>query len=77
MLNQKKETRVNSNQSTFTPGLTLIFSLAVPAIIENVLQVFLGVADTYFVGRIGTEAIAAVGVTNLTMSLFIAFFSSG
>ncbi len=74
MLNQKKETRVNSNQSTFTPGFTLILSLAVPAIIENVLQVFLGVADTYFVGRIGTEAIAAVGVTNLTMSLFIAFF---
>lgn len=55
-------------------GFGLILSLAIPAIIENVLQVFLGVADTYFVGRIGTEAIAAVGVTNLTMNLFIAFF---
>ncbi len=51
-----------------------ILVLAIPAIIENVLQVFIGVVDTYFVGKLGTEAIAAVGVTNLTMNLFISFF---
>lgn len=51
-----------------------IMILAIPAIIENILQVFIGVVDTYFVGKIGTEAIAGVGVTNLTMNVYIAFF---
>ncbi|ABR49156.1 MATE efflux family protein [Alkaliphilus metalliredigens QYMF] len=50
--------------------------LAIPAMIENILQVFIGVVDTYFVGRIGTEAIAGVGITNLTMNVYIAFFSA-
>lgn len=56
------------------PTYKEILILAVPAIIENILQVLLGVSDTYFVGKIGKEAIAAVGVTNLMMNLFIAFF---
>ena len=51
-----------------------IMALAFPAMIENILQVFIGVADTYFVGKIGTEAIAGVGVTNLIMNIYIAFF---
>jgi len=54
--------------------ISMILTLALPAIIENVLQVFLGVADTYFVSKLGTEAIAAVGATNLTMNLFISLF---
>lgn len=52
----------------------LVLALAIPAMVENILQVFIGVVDTYFVGRIGTEAIAGVGMTNLIMNLFIAFF---
>ncbi|KAB3531769.1 MATE family efflux transporter [Alkaliphilus pronyensis] len=48
--------------------------LAIPAMIENISQVFIGVVDTYFVGKLGTEAIAGVGVTNLTMNVYIAFF---
>lgn len=51
-----------------------IMALAIPAIIENVLQVFVGVVDTYFIGKIGTEAIAGVGITNLIMNIYIAFF---
>ncbi|MCQ1529967.1 MATE family efflux transporter [Lutispora saccharofermentans] len=51
-----------------------IMALAFPAMIENILQVFIGVADTYFVGKIGTEAIAGVGVTNLIMNIYIVFF---
>lgn len=51
-----------------------IFLLAIPAIIENISQVMIGVVDVYFVGRLGTEAIAGVGVTNLTMNVYIAFF---
>lgn len=51
-----------------------ILFLAIPAMIENILHVFIGVVDTYFVGRLGIEAIAGVGVTNLTMNVYIAFF---
>lgn len=58
-----KETKIKS-----------IFLLAIPAMIENISQVLIGVVDVYFVGRLGTEAIAGVGVTNLTMNVYIAFF---
>lgn len=52
----------------------IIMALALPAMIENILQVLIGVVDTYFIGKIGTEAIAGVGVTNLIMNIYIAFF---
>lgn len=55
-------------------GLIAILALAVPAIIENIMYVLLGVVDTYFVGKIGSQAIAGVGITNLTMNVYIAFF---
>lgn len=51
-----------------------ILELGIPAIIENILRVFIGVVDIYFVGKLGTKAIAGVGVTNLTMNVYIAFF---
>ena len=59
--------------TSFTSIKTIMF-LAIPAMIENISQVFIGVVDTYFVGKLGTEAIAGVGVTNLTMNVYIAFF---
>lgn len=55
------------------PGIMTILILAIPAIIENIMYVLLGVVDTYFVGKLGTEAIAGVGITNLTMNVYIAF----
>lgn len=48
--------------------------MALPVIVENTLQVLIGVVDTYFIGKIGTEAISAVGLTNLIMNIYIAFF---
>ncbi|HAJ9305216.1 TPA: MATE family efflux transporter [Listeria monocytogenes] len=54
-------------------SIIIIMVLALPAIIENILQVLLGVVDTYFISKIGTEAIAGVGVTNLIMNIYIAF----
>ena len=67
------------NRNKFTDSkqhIAIIFSLALPAILENVLQVFIGIVDTYFVGKLGTEAIAAVGVTNLVMNIYIPFFTA-
>ena len=55
-------------------SIGVILALAIPAIIENILQVLLGTVDTYFIGRLGTEAIAGVGVTNLIMNIYISFF---
>lgn len=51
-----------------------IMILAIPAIIENICQVLFGVADTYFVSGIADEAIGAVGLTNMTMNIYISFF---
>lgn len=55
-------------------NIPIILALAIPAMIENILQVLIGTVDTYFIGRIGTEAIAGVGVTNLIMNIYISFF---
>lgn len=53
-----------------------IMALAIPAMVENILQVLIGTIDIYFIGKIGTEAIAGVGVTNLIMNIYIAFFQA-
>lgn len=65
--------RILQRFSDYTSTKTILL-LAIPAMIENISQVFIGVVDTYFIGKIGTEAIAGVGVTNLTMNVYIAFF---
>ncbi|CDM69926.1 MATE efflux family protein [Clostridium bornimense] len=56
--------------------ITIIFSLAIPVIVENILQTLLGTTDTYFAGHINDNSIAAIGVTNLIVNIFIAFFSA-
>lgn len=56
--------------------IKVVMLLALPAIVENVLQVLVGTVDTFFVGKLGTEAIAGVGVTNLVMNIYIAFFTA-
>ncbi|MGL4735840.1 MAG: MATE family efflux transporter [Cellulosilyticaceae bacterium] len=53
-----------------------IFILAVPVIIENILQVLLGTTDTLFAGKLDGNAIAGIGVTNLIMNIYIAFFTA-
>ncbi len=51
-----------------------ILKLAIPTIIENILQILLSSVDTYFVSTIGTIAISAVGINNLFSNLFFTFF---
>lgn len=53
-----------------------VFNLALPAIAENVLQVLLGMIDTIFIAKLGTEAVAGVGATNLLMNIYIALFTA-
>jgi putative MATE family efflux protein len=65
---------------TTAPIPRLIFSLAVPSIISMLITSFYNTADTYFVGKINTEATAAVGINFAVMSIIQAlgfFFGQG
>ncbi len=56
--------------------ISQIIYLAIPIIIENIFQTLLGTVDTYFAGQLHDNAIAAIGVTNLIVNIFIAFFTA-
>ena len=58
---------------TTTPIPTLVTRLAIPTIISMLVTSFYNMADTFFVGRIGTSASAAVGVVISVMALIQAF----
>lgn len=51
-----------------------IFKLAIPSIVENVLQIMLSTVDTYFVATLGSLAISAVGLNTLISNLYLTFF---
>ena len=54
---------------TEQPVARLILELAVPSVISMLITSFYNMADTYFVGRIGTSATAAVGVVLPLMNI--------
>lgn len=63
-----------------TPIEPLICKMAVPTIISMLITSFYNIADTFFVGRIGTSATAAVGVVFPLMAVIQAvgfFFGQG
>ena len=64
----------NPTQDRFTRMTTapipgLVTRLAVPTIISMLVTAFYNMADTFFVGRIGTSASAAVGVVFPVMAI--------
>jgi putative MATE family efflux protein len=54
--------------------ISKILSLAVPAMIENILQTVVGFVDTLFVSRLGLTEVTAVGVANAVLAVYIAIF---
>lgn len=54
--------------------IVIILSLAVPAMIENLLQTVVGFVDTLFMAKLGLVEVAAVGVTNAMLAVYIAVF---
>lgn len=58
---------------TETPVQKLIPKLAVPTIISMLVTAIYNAADTFFVGRISTEATAAVGLAFSAMAIIQAF----
>ena len=54
---------------TQTPVPELIMRLSVPTIISMLVTALYNAADTFFVGRISTEATAAVGLSFSVMAI--------
>lgn len=58
------------------PIWKLIFMLAWPAVVEQLLQTIVGYVDTAMVGNIGVAATAAVGVTSSTVWMINGFMNA-
>lgn len=48
-----------------------VLNLAIPAVMEQVLVMVVGVVSTMLVGRIGKEALSAVGIANQTIAFIL------
>lgn len=64
-LHEKKTTRQK---------ISVILILAVPAMIENILQTVVGFVDILFVSQLGLNAVTAVGIANTVLTVYIAIF---
>ena len=53
-----------------------VLGLALPAVGEQVLNMLVGLADTFMVGHIGASAVAAVGLSNQVVMLITTFFAA-
>jgi putative MATE family efflux protein len=62
------------NHQTFKRKIRVILALAVPAMVENILQTVVGFVDTLFVSRLGLNEVTAVGIANAVLAVYIAIF---
>ena len=75
-----KKTRDNYTFLTHAPIHRVIFTMAIPTIISMLSTSMYNLADTYFVGSINTQSVAAVGISFSVMSVIQAvgfFFGHG
>ena len=72
-----EKTQSRREMLTQTPVPQLIIKLSIPTIISMLVTAFYNSADTYFVGRISTEATAAVGLVFSAMAIIqaLGFFA--
>lgn len=70
---QKKEQEDRFTRLTQTPVPRLIMELSVPTILSMLVTGIYNTADTFFVGKISTQATAAVGLVFSVMAVIQAF----
>lgn len=58
------------------PGYSRVLSLALPAVGEQLLNMTVGLVDTFMVGHLGASAVAAVGLSNQAVMLATTFFAA-
>ena len=77
-MEKNKEDSINNNEEnvdsrrdflTKTPIPELIIKLSIPTIISMLVTALYNMADTYFVGKISTQATASVGLVFSVMSI--------
>ncbi|EFV74093.1 MATE family efflux transporter [Cytobacillus sp. FSL W8-0315] len=61
-------------KKTTRQKISVILILAVPAMIENILQTVVGFVDILFVSQLGLNAVTAVGIANTVLAVYIAIF---
>ena len=71
-----KKSRDNYTFLTHAPVHRVIFTMAIPTIISMLSTSMYNLADTYFVGSINTQSVAAVGVSFAMMAVIqaVGFF---
>lgn len=77
-MNIIKENIINlkiKNEKVLLKDIKLVLILALPVILENILQTLLSTTDTLFAGKLNSDAIAGIGATNLIMNIYIALFT--
>jgi multidrug resistance protein, MATE family len=53
-----------------------VLALAMPAVAEQLLNMTVGLVDTFMVGHLGAQAVAAVGLSNQAVMLVTTFFAA-
>lgn len=66
----KRKTLLTDKKEDFTQ----IWIIAIPLLIENTLQTLLMTVDRYFASSFDDSAVAAIGVTEIVMNLYLSFF---
>lgn len=53
-----------------------IFKIAIPAMVENILQGFTGLVDSYLIAQVGLVAVSGVSIANNFLAIYQALFIS-